>query len=248
MGMIGIFIPFAGTAAGAACVLFLREGIGPSVQNTRSSVLASGVMMAASVWSLLLPAADMASEAGVPAFLPAGTGFLLGACFLLFLDERIPVPYIRGEQTKMLFLAVTLHNIPEGMAVGVAFAGALSESSRMTAAGALTLALGIAIQNIPEGAVISLPLSGQGMAKKKALAFGILSGAVEPLGAGITAALAFLIEPLLPYFLSFAAGAMVYAVVGELVPEASRGEDAKKGTAGFIAGFLIMMILDVMLG
>ncbi|MCI8293355.1 MAG: ZIP family metal transporter [Hespellia sp.] len=255
--LIGILIPFAGTTAGAACVLFMRGVMRPLVQKVLLG-FASGIMVAASVWSLLIPAIDMGEEMGKLAFFPAAFGFVLGILFLLLLDLLIPHLHVNSSRpegiknslskTTMLLLAVTLHNIPEGMAVGVAFAGMLSENSTLTMAGAFTLSVGIAIQNFPEGAIISMPLSSEGMSKRKALLMGALSGIVEPIGAGITVLLASFVEPLLPYFLSFAAGAMLYVVVEELIPEASDGEHSNIGTIGFAVGFLIMMVLDVALG
>ena len=239
---IGILIPFLGTTLGAACVLFMQNELRPRIQKALLG-FASGVMVAASVWSLLIPSMEMVSDMGKLSFIPAAVGFAFGIGFLLLLDQLIPHLHMNDSRpegiksslskTTMLLLAVTLHNIPEGMAVGVAFAGALSENAALSAAGAFTLSIGIAIQNFPEGAIISMPLSAEGMGKKKAFMMGMLSGAVEPL---------------LPYFLSFAAGAMLYVVVEELIPEASEGEHSNIGTIGFAVGFLIMMILDVALG
>ena len=219
---------------------------------------ASGVMIAASVWSLLIPSIDMARTQNVIEWIPATVGFLLGIVFLLILDSIIPHLHLHTdkpegikakiEKTTMMVLAVTLHNIPEGMAVGVVFAGALAQNTGITMAGAIALAIGIAIQNFPEGAIISMPLKSEGMSKSKAFLYGTLSGIVEPIGAILTIALTNLIIPILPYFLSFAAGAMIYVVVEELIPEAQNGEHSNISTIGVAIGFVIMMILDVALG
>ena len=256
--ILGIMIPFAGTTLGAACVYFMKKGIR---QNVEKGLLgfASGVMVAASVWSLLIPSMNLSADLGRLAFLPAVTGFFCGILFLLFLDGHVPHLHIGCDEPEgpsctlkkntMLVLAVTLHNIPEGMAVGVVFAGMLSGSTGITAAGAFSLAIGIAIQNFPEGAIISMPLKSEGqMSRKKAFLYGTLSGAVEPVGAALTIALASVIDPFLPYLLSFAAGAMLYVVVEELIPEASEGEHSNLGTVGFAVGFVLMMVLDVALG
>ena len=253
----GLMIPFIGTTAGAACVFFLRGQIRPSVQKALLG-FASGVMVAASVWSLLIPAMDMSESMGKFAFIPAAAGLLLGVGFLLWMDRLIPHLHLGSEKaegpactlkkTTMLVLAVTLHNIPEGMAVGVVFAGMLSDSVEITLAGAFALSVGIAIQNFPEGAIISLPLSSDGESRKKAFTMGTLSGIVEPAAGGITILLARYIEPVLPYLLAFAAGAMIYVVVEELIPEASEGEHSNIGTIGFALGFVLMMVLDVALG
>ena len=254
----GIMIPFAGTALGAACVFFLKHEMKPLVQRSLLG-FASGVMVAAAVWSLLIPAMDMSEAMGKFAFIPGAVGFLLGILFLLGMDKLIPHLHIGASQpegkksslkkTTMLVLAVTLHNIPEGMAVGVVFAGMLAENTEITLAGAMALSVGIAIQNFPEGAIISLPLrSEKGMGKGKAFLYGALSGAVEPLGAFLTVLLFRFVQPVLPYLLALAAGAMIYVVVEELIPEASQGEHSNIGTIGFAAGFVLMMILDVALG
>lgn len=253
----GVMIPFIGTTLGAACVFFMKNEMKPLVQKGLLG-FASGVMIAASVWSLLIPSMEMSEEMGRFAFVPAAAGFLLGIAFLLLMDRLVPHLHLDSDspegvrsglkKSTMLVFAVTLHNIPEGMAVGVAFAGALSENAALSAAGAFTLSIGIAIQNFPEGAIISMPLSAEGMGKKKAFMMGMLSGAVEPIGAALTILLAAFVRPLLPYFLSFAAGAMLYVVVEELIPEASEGEHSNIATIGFAVGFLIMMILDVALG
>ena len=253
----GIMIPFIGTTAGAACVFFLKNALKPSVQKAFLG-FASGVMVAASVWSLLIPSMDMSGHMGKLAFIPASVGFLLGIGFLLLLDEIIPHLHIDTEQPEgpksdwkkstMLVLAVTLHNIPEGMAVGVAFAGLLSQNGTITMAGALALSVGIAIQNFPEGAIISLPLHSEGQSKRRAFVMGTLSGVVEPVGALVTILCAKFLVPIVPYMLAFAAGAMIYVVVEELIPESAQGGHSDMGTMGFAVGFLIMMILDVTLG
>ncbi len=253
----GIFIPFIGTTLGAACVFLLRGALNVRLQKGLLG-FASGVMVAASVWSLLIPAMDMSDGLGRLAFVPAAVGLLVGMGFLLLMDRLIPHLHLGQEtpegpradlkKTTMLVLAVTLHNIPEGMAVGVVFAGMLAGNEQITVAGAVALAIGIAIQNFPEGAVVSLPLKADGDSKGKAFLYGTLSGAVEPVAAFLTILLAELLEPLLPYLLAFAAGAMLYVVVEELVPEASEGEHSNIGTIGFAAGFVVMMVMDVALG
>ena len=256
--LVGLLLPLLGTSAGAACVFFLKNELNQRVQKTLLG-FASGVMVAASVWSLLIPSMDMSESMGRFAFVPAAVGLGLGFAFLLFMDEVIPHlhlgsseaegPKKRLKKTTMLLLAVTLHNIPEGMAVGVIFAGMLSGQNEITLAGAFTLSLGIAIQNFPEGAVISLPLkSEEGMSRGKAFRLGTLSGVVEPLAGFATVLLSRFITPLLPYLLSFAAGAMLYVVVEELIPESAQGEHTNLGTIGFAAGFALMMVLDVALG
>ena len=254
---VGLLLPFLGTTLGAACVFFMKGQMKPLVQKMLLG-FASGVMVAASVWSLLIPAMDMSEEMGKYAFIPAAAGFLLGILFLLGMDRAVPHlhmgagcaegPKCSLKKTTMLVLAVTLHNIPEGMAVGVVFAGMLSQNTEITVAGAFALSVGIAIQNFPEGAIISMPLKSEGTGKGKAFLYGMLSGAVEPVAAVITILLAGFITPVLPYLLSFAAGAMLYVVVEELIPEASEGEHSNIGTIGFAAGFVLMMILDVALG
>lgn len=254
---VGLLLPFVGTTLGAACVFFMKGQMKPLVQKMLLG-FASGVMVAASVWSLLIPAMDMSEEMGKYAFIPAAAGFLLGILFLLGMDRAVPHLHMGAEcaegpkcslkKTTMLVLAVTLHNIPEGMAVGVVFAGMLSQNTEITVAGAFALSVGIAIQNFPEGAIISMPLKSEGTGKVKAFLYGMLSGAVEPVAAVITILLAGFITPVLPYLLSFAAGAMLYVVVEELIPEASEGEHSNIGTIGFAAGFVLMMILDVALG
>ena len=254
---VGLLLPFLGTTLGAACVFFMKGQMKPLVQKMLLG-FASGVMVAASVWSLLIPAMDMSEEMGKYAFIPAAAGFLLGILFLLGMDRAVPHLHMGAEcaegpkcslkKTTMLVLAVTLHNIPEGMAVGVVFAGMLSQNTEITVAGAFALSVGIAIQNFPEGAIISMPLKSEGTGKGKAFLYGMLSGAVEPVAAVISILLAGFITPVLPYLLSFAAGAMLYVVVEELIPEASEGEHSNIGTIGFAAGFVLMMILDVALG
>lgn len=254
---IGIMIPFIGTTAGAACVFFLKGQMG---NRMRKALLgfASGVMVAASVWSLLIPAMEMSSHMGKLAFIPAAVGFGLGILFLLLMDEITPHlhmdrkgpegPKSGFSRTTMLLLAVTLHNIPEGMAVGVAFAGMMMDNTGLTLASALALSVGIAIQNFPEGAIISMPLLSEGVSKPRAWFYGMLTGIVEPMAAAITILLATQIKPVLPYVLALAAGAMMYVVVEELIPESAEGEHSNIGTIGFAAGFIIMMILDVALG
>lgn len=254
---LGVMIPFFGTALGAACVFFLKNELKAEVQKALLG-FAAGVMVAASVWSLLIPAMDMSAHMEKFAFVPAAVGFLLGIAFLLLMDRSIPHlhlgckkaegPKCQLSKTSMLLLAVTLHNIPEGMAVGVIFAGMLAENAQITMTGAFALSLGIAVQNFPEGAIIALPLRSQGESRGKSFLLGMLSGVVEPVAAGITILLSGYIEPLLPYLLAFAAGAMIYVVVEELVPEASEGEHSNIATIGFALGFVLMMILDVALG
>ena len=253
----GLAIPFLGTALGSAMVFFMKNKINNKIEKLLLG-FASGVMIAASIWSLLIPSIDMAEEQGVIAWIPATIGFLLGIFFLLILDTIIPHLHLNSNEpegmksklkkTTMMVLAVTLHNIPEGMAVGVVFAGAVSGNTGITMAGAFALAIGIAIQNFPEGAIISMPLKSEGISKLKAFWYGTLSGIVEPIGSVLTIALTNLVVPILPYFLSFAAGAMIYVVVEELIPESQVGEHSNIGTIGVAIGFAIMMILDVALG
>ncbi len=254
---LGVLLPLAGTSLGASMVFFLKNEIKPLIQKALLG-FAAGVMIAASVWSLLIPSIEMAESAGTIAWLPAVVGFLLGVGFLLVLDTVIPHLHLNsdepeGAQSKlgksaMLILAVTLHNLPEGMAVGVAFAGLLTGNQLISLTGVFALSIGIAIQNIPEGAIISMPLVGAGYSRPKAFFYGVLSGVVEPIGAGITIALTSLIEPVLPYILSFAAGAMIYVVIEELIPESQAGEHSNIGTIGAAVGFALMMLLDVALG
>ena len=253
----GILIPFLGTSLGAGCVFFLKNSLRDSVQRALTG-FAAGVMVAASVWSLLIPAMEQAADLGRLAFFPAAVGFWLGILFLLLLDHLIPHlhqnslqaegPKSQLQRTTMMVLAVTLHNIPEGMAVGVVYAGYLAGTAQITAAGALALSLGIAIQNFPEGAIISMPLRAEGMKKGRAFWGGVLSGIVEPIGAVLTILAAGIVVPALPYLLSFAAGAMLYVVVEELIPEMSQGQHSNVGTVFFAVGFSVMMVLDVALG
>ena len=255
--ILGLLIPFLGTAAGAACVFFLRQDLKLGVQRALTG-FAAGVMVAASIWSLIVPAIEQSSGKGSWAFLPAFIGFWLGILFLLLLDHIIPhlhqgIDQAEGPKsglprTVMMVLAVTLHNIPEGMAVGVVYAGLMSGSGTITAGGALALALGIAIQNFPEGAIISMPLYAEGRSKPKSFWLGVLSGAVEPVFGALTVAIAALVVPAMPYLLSFAAGAMLYVVVEELIPEMSAGEHSNIGVVSFAIGFSLMMALDVALG
>ncbi|MBR4515318.1 MAG: ZIP family metal transporter [Lachnospiraceae bacterium] len=257
MVIIGLLIPFVGTAAGAACVFFLKNELKIGVQRALSG-FAAGVMVAASIWSLIVPAIDQSSDKGRLAFLPAFIGFWLGIFFLLLLDHIIPHFHVGIEQAEgpkshltkivMLVLAVTLHNIPEGMAVGVVYAGLVGGSEKITAGAALALALGIAIQNFPEGAIISMPLYAEGKSKPKSFWLGVLSGAVEPVFGGLTVLIAGLVVPAMPYLLAFAAGAMLYVVVEELIPEMSVGEHSNVGVIAFATGFSLMMALDVALG
>ena len=253
----GIMIPFIGTALGAGCVFLMKKSLSDKVQRALNG-FASGVMVAASIWSLITPAIEQSENLGKFSFFPAVIGFWAGVLFLLLLDHVIPHLHQNGTQaegpkshlqkTTMMLLAVTLHNIPEGMAVGVVYAGYLSGNAEISAAGALALSLGIAIQNFPEGAIISMPLRAEGMKKSKAFMSGTLSGIVEPVGAALTVLAAHFILPALPYLLSFAAGAMLYVVVEELIPEMSQGKHSNIGTLFFAAGFSVMMMLDVALG
>lgn len=255
--ILGILIPFIGTTLGSAMAFILKDNIKPKIQKLLLG-FASGVMIAASVWSLLIPAIVMTEEQGKVGWIPAALGFLFGIAFLLILDSIIPHIHLDKEKPEgikyklkkstMLVFAITLHNIPEGMAVGVVFAGIINGMSGITFTGALALAIGIAIQNFPEGAVISMPLRMEGVSKTKAFLYGTLSGIVEPIGAIITILLTSMVVPILPYILSFAAGAMIYVVVEELIPESQSGEHSNIGTIGVAIGFTIMMILDVALG
>ena len=253
----GLAIPFLGTTLGAGMVFLMKNKINKKIEKLLLG-FASGVMISASVWSLLIPSIDMAKTQNVVEWVPATVGFLLGIVFLLVLDSIIPHLHLNADKpegikakvqkTTMMVLAVTLHNIPEGMAVGVVFAGAIAQNTGITMAGAIALAIGIAIQNFPEGAIISMPLKSEGMSKPKSFLYGTLSGIVEPIGAIITICLTNLVVPILPYFLSFAAGAMIYVVVEELIPESQSGKHSNIGTIGVAIGFAIMMILDVALG
>ena len=254
--LVGLLIPFIGTTLGAAMVFILKNEISDKLQKLLTG-FAAGVMVAASFWSLLSPALESSKHMGKLAFLPAAIGFLLGTGFLLFLDMVTPHmhmdkqdegPNSKFKRTTKLILAVTLHNIPEGMAVGVVYAGVISENAGISATGALALALGIAIQNFPEGAIVSMPLLSEGMPKSKTFIWGMLSGIVEPIAGLITIIAAGFVVPVMPYFLSFAAGAMMYVVVEELIPEMSEGKHSNLGTIAFSLGFVLMMVLDVSLG
>lgn len=256
--VIGILIPLIGTTLGAACVFIMKKEINELV-NKGLIGFAAGVMVAASVWSLIIPSITMSSDMDNFAFIPAAIGVIVGIAFMLLLDRIIPHLHYNNDKPEglksekirkatMLVLAVVLHNIPEGMAVGVVFAGVMSQNSLITLSGALALSIGIAIQNFPEGAIISMPLRSEGISKCKSFLYGFLSGAVEPIGALLTILFSSTINPLMPYLLSFAAGSMIYVVVEELIPESSDGEHSNIGTIGFAAGFVIMMILDVALG
>ena len=255
--VIGLAIPFLGTTLGAATVFLMKDKMSIKIQKLLLG-FASGVMIAASVWSLLIPSIEMAKSQRDIAWIPAALGFLFGIVFLLVLDTVIPHLHLNTDKpegiktklkkTTMMVFAVTLHNIPEGMAVGVTFAGAILGNTGITMAGAFALAIGIAIQNFPEGAIISMPLKSEGVSKPKSFLYGTLSGIVEPIGAIITILLTNTITIMLPYLLSFAAGAMIYVVVEELIPESQTGEHSNIGTIGVAIGFVIMMILDVALG
>lgn len=253
----GLLIPLLGTILGSATVFLMKNKMNKKVEKLLLG-FASGVMIAAAVWSLLIPSIEMAETQEKVAWIPATIGFLFGIVFLLVLDSVIPHLHLESEKpegvksklkkTTMMVFAVTLHNIPEGMAVGVTFAGALAQNAGITIAGAFALAIGIAIQNFPEGAIISMPLKSEGVSKPKAFLYGALSGIVEPIGAIITILLTSLVVPILPYLLSFAAGAMIYVVVEELIPESQAGAHSNIGTIGVAIGFIVMMILDVALG
>ena len=254
---IGLLIPFLGTTLGSAMVFFMKKEINKKVKKLLLG-FAAGVMIAASIWSLLIPAIDMTEEQGKIGWIPASIGFIIGILFLLLLDNLIPHLHIEGNKTEgikvkfkkttMMLLAVILHNIPEGMTIGVVYAGVLAQNAGITLAGAVALSLGIAIQNFPEGAIISMPLKSEGVSKPKAFLYGTLSGIVEPIAALITILLTNAVLPILPYLLSFAAGAMIYVVVEELIPDAHAGEHSNIGTIGVAIGFVIMMILDISLG
>ena len=253
--VLGILIPFFGTSLGAAMVFFLKKNISTSLQKILTG-FAAGVMVAASFWSLLQPALESSEHMGTLSFLPAAVGFLIGVGFLLLLDEVTPHMHFNNQdegprtglkRTTKLILAVTLHNIPEGMAVGVVYAGLRAGNAGITGAGALALALGIAIQNFPEGAIVSMPLRAEGMPKAQTFWYGVLSGAVEPVASWITILAASAVVPIMPYLLAFAAGAMMYVVVEELIPEMSEGKHSNLGTIAFSLGFVLMMILDVTL-
>lgn len=255
--LIGVVIPFLGTALGSSMVFLMKNKINPKFQKMLLG-FASGVMIAASVWSLLIPSMDMSNDLGKFKFIPAAVGFILGILFLLLLDEIIPHLHIDSEKPEgpkskvkkstMLVLAVTLHNIPEGMAVGVVLAGAYYGNTIMSMSGAIALSIGIAVQNFPEGAIISMPLKEAGQSKLKAFLMGTLSGVVEPIASIITIVLIGIVNPILPYLLAFAAGAMIYVVIEELIPESQEGEHSNIATIGVAIGFVLMMILDVALG
>lgn len=255
--VIGLLIPLLGTMLGSAMVFFMKDNIPERIQKLLLG-FASGIMVAASVWSLLIPAMEMDSAKGAWSVVPAAVGFLLGIAFLLLIDEMTPHlhlgtsrpegPRSRMTRTAMLAMAVTIHNLPEGMAVGVVFAGAEEGVSTISLASAIAISLGIAIQNIPEGAIISMPMRAEGNSKWRSFIIGSLSGAVEPIGGLIVVMLASFIMPILPYTLAFAAGAMLYVVVEELIPEASTGEHSNLNTVGFAIGFVLMMVLDVVMG
>ena len=254
---MGLLIPFLGTTLGSACVFFMKKELNRQVQRALTG-FAAGVMVAASIWSLIIPAMELAADKGKLAFLPSAIGFWLGILFLLLIDSVIPHLHMHADKaegpksklkrTTMMVLAVTIHNLPEGMAVGVVYAGFISGNSMITAGGAFALALGIAIQNFPEGAIISMPLCAEGSSKGKAFLSGTLSGAVEPVGALLTILAAGFFLPAMPYLLSFATGAMMYVVVEELIPEMSEGEHSNIGVVMFALGFTLMMALDVALG
>lgn len=254
--IIGIMIPFLGTVLGASCVYLLKDKLNNRLEKFLLG-FASGVMIAASIWSLLIPAIDLAKESMQISWLPASIGFLLGVAFLLILDYLIPHlhkdsefqegPKSNLKKTTMLILAVTLHNIPEGLAVGVVFAGLLAGNNIITLSGALALSIGIALQNFPEGAIISMPLKTEGLSKNKSFLYGVLSGIVEPIAAFLAILLTSLVTPILPYFLSFAAGTMIYVVVEELIPDSHTGTHSNLSIVGVALGFVLMMILDIAL-
>ncbi len=255
--VIGVLIPFLGTSLVAACVFFMRNNLSDTVDRILTG-FAAGVMVAASIWSLIIPAIEGSASLGKWAFLPAFFGFWLGILFLLFLDHVIPHLHARANEaegpvsnlrrTTMMVLAVTMHNIPEGMAVGVVYAGMALGGAGITASAAAALSWGIAIQNFPEGAIVSMPLHEEGESKLKAFALGVLSGVVEPIAAVITLFAAEQVVVIMPILLSFAAGAMMYVVVEELIPEMSAGKHSNVGVLAFALGFTIMMALDVALG
>lgn len=258
MEILMLLIPLMGTSLGAAMVFFLRKNLSLKIQKILLG-FAAGVMVAASIWSLLIPSIDMATSQNVIPWIPALIGFMLGIAFLLILDTVIPHLHVnstkpegictnRVSKTSMMLFAVTLHNIPEGMAVGVAVAGALSGDALISFSAALALSVGIAIQNFPEGAIISMPLCSEGMSKSKSFLLGVLSGVVEPIFAFITILFVSKMTIILPYLLAFAAGAMMYVVVEELIPESQSGDHSNIGTISFAVGFALMMVLDIALG
>ena len=254
--LIGILIPFIGTVLGAGCVYLIKDKLNNRIEKFLLG-FASGVMMAASIWSLLIPAINLAEQNNQVSWIPTSIGFILGVGFLLALDYLIPHlhkdsksqegPKSNLKKTTMLMLSVTLHNIPEGLAVGVVFAGLLSDNNIITLAGALALSVGIALQNFPEGAIISLPLKAEGLSKNRAFVYGIVSGVVEPIAAYIAILLTGFVTPILSYFLSFAAGAMIYVVVEELIPDSHSGDHSNLSVIGVTLGFVLMMILDIAL-
>lgn len=254
---LGVLIPFLGTSLGAACVFFMGGGMKERLSRALTG-FAAGIMVSASFFSLILPALELTESGGRLGFLPTAVGFLIGMLFLLVLDMAVPHMHMEGteegaggtglKRTTKLVLAVTLHNLPEGMAVGVVYAGWLYGNEKITVMGALALSLGIALQNFPEGAIVSMPLCAEGMSKGRTFLYGVLSGVVEPIGAVVTILAASALLPVLPYLLSFAAGAMIYVVVEELVPEMSEGEHSNVGTVCFAVGFVLMLALDVALG
>lgn len=255
--IIGLLIPFLGTVIGSSFVFFIKDTVPPRVQKTLMG-FASGVMVAASVWSLLIPGMEINAEAGTRAVVPVVLGFLTGMAFLLLIDNLTPHihpgdsspegPRSRLSRTSMLVLAVTIHNLPEGMAVGTVLAGSMQGEAGITVAAAVAMSVGIALQNIPEGAIVSMPLRAAGGSRLKAFFMGSMSGIVEPLGSVVVLLLASFIVPALPFLLAFAAGAMLYVVIEELIPEASQGEHSNLSTIGFAIGFSMMMVLDVVLG
>ena len=254
--IIGILIPLAGTCLGASCVFFMRGEMNPKLKKGLTA-FAAGIMVSASFFSLLIPAIEESEYMGRLNFLPAVIGFLIGMLFLLALD--IIIPHIHNDKseegmksglknTTKMFLAVALHNLPEGMTVGVIFAGWLYGNQSITLAGALVMSIGIALQNVPEGAIVSMPLRAEGMEKGKTFLYGVLSGVIEPIGALLTIFAAKIFLPVLPFLLAFAAGAMFYVVVEELIPETAKGEHTNVSTISFAVGFVVMMALDVGLG
>jgi len=255
--IIGLLLPFAGTTAGAACVYFMRRNF-PAALEKLLVGFAGGVMVAASVWSLLIPSIEMSGAEGIASVWPASAGFMAGILFLLLLDHLTPHQHVHGRmsegpssrlsRTSKLALAVTIHNIPEGIAVGITLAGAIEESAYLTMAGAIALSVGIAVQNFPEGAIVSMPMRALGNSRNRSFLLGMLSGAVEPVAAVLTMVLASLVLPMFPYILAFGAGAMIYVVVEELIPQTAEGKHSDLGTIGFGVGFVLMMVLDVVLG
>lgn len=255
--VIGILIPFIGTSLGAACVYAMKKEISKKVNKILLG-FASGVMIAASIWSLIIPSINMSSGMGKLAFIPAAIGIFLGVMFLFSLDKIIPHMHVDSNKTEgikryniskttKLIFSVVLHNIPEGMAVGITYAAVINDGSAVNFTAAIALSLGIAIQNFPEGAIISMPLKSEGLGKNKSFIYGALSGIVEPIAAAITILFSSFITPFMPYLLSFAAGAMIFVVVEELIPEAAVDNASDISAIAFSLGFIIMMILDVAL-